>query len=263
VPVTAPLLFEQTGAIARLTLDRPDAGNVIDLPMAQALAEAAIRCDADASIRCVVLTGRGRLFCAGGDIALFAAAQDRVPALLGELASTLHGALVRLAGMAKPLLVLVNGPLAGAGLSLALAGDVVIAARSAHFTTAYGAIGLTPDGGMTWLLPRLIGLRRAQEMLFTNRRVPADEAAAIGLITRAVDDEALAQEGEAIATRLASSATAALGATRTLLAESFGTDLETQLEREARAIATAGATRDAREGVAAFLARRRPLFEGA
>ena len=213
--------------------------------------------------RCVVLTGAGRMFCAGGDIGIFASAADNASAMLSELAGTLHMAVSRFARMRKPLLVLVNGPAAGAGFSLAMMGDIVLAGRSAHFTAAYGAIGLSPDGGMTWQLPRLVGLRKAQEIILTNRRVPAAEAETIGLITRAVDDSALASEGAGIASIWAASATAALGAARALLASSFGADLESQMEQEARAIAAAGGSHDGREGFAAFLAKRKPNFEGA
>ncbi len=259
--MTAPLIVEVADDVAWLTLNRPEAGNAVDLPMARALAEASIRCQTDASIRCVVLTGAGRLFCAGGDVGLFAAAGDRVPALLSELAGTLHAALARLAGMAKPLLVLVNGPAAGAGLSLAISGDVVLCARSAHFTAAYGALGLTPDGGMSWTLPRLVGLRRAQEIILTNRRIKADEAERIGMVTRLVDDEALAGEGRDAARRLAASPVAALGAARALLQQSFASGYETQLEREARTIAAAGASVECREGLAAFFAKRPPDFK--
>ena len=128
--------------------------------------------------------------------------------------------------MAKPLLCVINGPAAGAGLSLAILGDYVLAARSAHFTLAYGGVGLSPDAGATWLLPRLIGLRRAQEMAVTNRRVGAEEAAQIGLVTRVVDDEALAAEADAIAATLAATASRSIGRTRQLLLASFETSLD-------------------------------------
>jgi len=257
-----PLLFAVENSIARLTLNRPDTGNAIDLDLAWALVEAAIRCDADAAIRCVVLTGAGRLFCAGGDIGLFASAGERAPALLSELAGTLHMAISRFARMSKPLLVLVNGPAAGAGFSLAMMGDVVLASRAAHFTAAYGGIGLTPDGGMSWNLPRLVGLRKAQEMILTNRRVPADEAERIGLVTRAVEAAALEDEGAATALSLSRSATVALGAARALLLTGFAAGLETQLEEEARAISAAGGRAEFREGIAAFLGKRKPNFGG-
>lgn len=258
----APVLFSVDGAIATITLNRPAAGNTIDTALAQALLKAAIRCDTDAAIRSVVLTGAGKLFCGGGDIGAFATAGEEVPAFLNELAGTLHMAVSRLMRMAKPLLVLVNGPAAGAGFSLALAGDVIIAARSAHFTAAYGSVGLTPDGGMSWLLPRLVGLRRAQDIIIANRRVGAEEAASIGLVTRCVDDADLVVEGEKVAHTLANAATAAIGGARALLLESGSNQLEAQLERETRSITAAGAGAECREGVAAFLERRETNFPG-
>jgi 2-(1,2-epoxy-1,2-dihydrophenyl)acetyl-CoA isomerase len=247
--------------VATITLDRPDVGNAIDLELARALLDAAIRCDTDDTIRCVVVTGSGRLFCAGGDVALLGSAGAGLASLLTELIGTLHLAVVRLARCAKPVLVLVNGPAAGAGLSLAILGDVVLAARSAHFSAAYSAIGLTADGGLSWLLPRLVGLRRAQEMMLTNRRVTADEAEAMGLVTRAVDDGLLGEQGRVMAARLAAAPVAALGAARGLLAESFASGLEAQLDRELRSMIRA-ARGEAREGLAAFLARRKPDFRG-
>ncbi|GJD64448.1 enoyl-CoA hydratase/isomerase family protein [Methylobacterium frigidaeris] len=260
--MTDPVLVTIEGAVATLSLNRPGLGNTIDVSLAQGLLAAAIRCDQDPAIRCVVLTGKGRLFCGGGDLGALAGAGEAMPGFLSELAGTLHMAVSRLMRMEKPLLVLVNGPAAGAGLSLAIAGDVVLAAGSAHFTAAYGGVGLSPDGGMSWLLPRLVGLRRAQEIILTNRRIGAEEAERIGLVTRTVEDAALASEGAEVAAGLATSATRALGLARGLLADSLSSGLETQLEREARAIAEAGRTPDGREGIAAFLARRKPDFTG-
>ncbi|WCT73605.1 enoyl-CoA hydratase-related protein [Sphingomonas naphthae] len=257
----APLLVSVADGVAWLTLNRPQAGNAIDLPMAQALLKAAIACENDAGIRCVVLTGAGRLFCAGGDVAAMRTAGDGLAAMLSELIATLHAAISRLARMPKPLLVLVNGPAAGAGFSLAMLGDVVISGRAAHYTAAYGAIGLTADGGLSWLLPRLVGLRKSQEIILTNRRIASAEAEAIGLVTRTVEDEALADEGEAMARKLADAPVAALGAARALLKESYESGFETQLDRELRSM-TIAATGEAREGLAAFFAKRAPDFRG-
>jgi 2-(1,2-epoxy-1,2-dihydrophenyl)acetyl-CoA isomerase len=255
-----PVQLTVAEGIARLTLNRPDAGNAIDLALARALLQAAIACDRDPAVRCVVLTGAGRMFCAGGDIAGFKDAGDRADAFLSELAGTVTLAVSRLSRMEKPLLVLVNGPAAGAGLSLALMGDVVLAGPSAHFTSAYTAIGLVPDCGLTWWLPRVVGLRRAQEMIFTNRRVNGEEAERIGLVTRRVDD--LDAEGQAAAAALAASPVRSLGVIRQLLMDSSQASLETLSEREARAIAAAGVSREGQEGVAAFLEKRPPHFNG-
>lgn len=259
--LAAPVLFEITDGIARITLNRPEAGNAINMAMARGLVDAAIRCETDRSIRCVVMTGVGRLFCAGGDVGDFAQAGTNASALLSELAGTLHMAVARFARIDCPLLVLVNGPAAGAGFSLALAGDLVLCTPSAHFTAAYTAIGLTPDGGMSWLLPRIVGLRKAQDIILTNRRVAANEAEASGIVTRVVDEGALTKQGELLAGQLAASAVVAIGATRRLLQASFGNGFETQLEAEARSIAAAGSGAESREGVAAFLARRAPDFK--
>lgn len=248
--------------IARITLNRPDAGNAITLPLARSLLAAAIRCDSDPAVRCILLTGEGRLFCAGGDLPLLAGAGDERPAILRELIATLHAAVQRLARGSKPLVTLINGPAAGAGFSLALLGDIAIAGHSAHFTAAYGAIGLTADGGLSWLLPRLVGLRKAQEIILTNRRIKAEEAQAIDIVTRAVDDAILAEEGMKAAHALANGPTGALGAARMLLNDSFETALEVQLDRELRSMATAGAGAESEEGLRALLQKRAPDFRG-
>ncbi len=256
----APILLARENGIARITLNRPQAGNAIDLPLARALWDAANEVDEDNSIRVVTLTGAGKLFCGGGDVGAFANAGERFSTLLKELTGYVHSAIARFARMNKPMVTIINGPAAGAGFNLSLMGDIAIAAQSAHFTTAYTGIGLTPDGGATWLLPRLVGLRRAQEIILLNKRVSATEAAEIGMITKAVPDETLAEEAEAIAVKLANGATRALGRTRNLLNAGFETALETQLELEARSIAASGRGPEGREGVAAFLAKRKPNF---
>jgi 2-(1,2-epoxy-1,2-dihydrophenyl)acetyl-CoA isomerase len=255
-----PLVIERRDAVATLTLNRPTVGNAIDVPMAKALMEAAIACDEDESIRCVVMTGSGRFFCAGGDFESFAAAGDGAAALVKEILAYLHMAIARLAQMGKPLVTAINSPAAGARFSLAIVGDIALAARAAHFTLAYTGIGLTPDGGSTWLLPRLVGLRRAQELILTNRRVSAEEAAALGLINRVVDDGAFAGETLELATELASSATTALRQARRLLLTSFQSSFEAQMERESRSIADATRTAHGREGIRAFLDKRKPDF---
>jgi 2-(1,2-epoxy-1,2-dihydrophenyl)acetyl-CoA isomerase len=258
----SPLLFECDGSVARLTLNRPESGNAITLEMAKALVAAADRCDTDEGIRCVVLTGSDEMFCVGGDIGMFAAAGENRSAMLRELADTFHMAISTLARMRKPLLVLVNGPAAGAGLSLALLGDIVLATPAAHFTVAFTAIGLSPDSGSTWLLPRLVGLRNAQEMILTNRRVGPDEAQSMGLITRVINGDDFEAEGGAMIQRLTNAATGAIGAARALLLSSFSSDFESQMECEARSISVAGAGDECREGVSAFLEKRKPNFKG-
>lgn len=257
---TDTMVRQRDGSVVHLRLNRPAAGNSIDVPLARALMEASIECDEDDSVRCVLLTGEGRLFCAGGDIQSFVAAGTSAPALLKELTGYLHMALARFARMDKPLVCAVNGPAAGAGVGLAVLADIVLAARSAHFTLAYSSIGLSPDGGCTWLLPRLIGLRRAQELVLANQRISAQDAERLGLITRAVDDALLAEEAKRLACQLADSATHALGHARRLLLSSFDTSFESHLEAEARSIAELGRSEHFREGIAAFTGKRKPNF---
>lgn len=254
----APLLIERQNEVVRLILNRPKAGNAINVEMAKALMEAAMECDEDPAVRCVVLTGAGRMFCVGGDVKLFSSAGDRIPHLLKELTSYLHSAVSRLARMQKPLVTIVNGPAAGAGFSLALLGDIALASSEASFTLAYGKLGLSPDGGSTWLLPRLIGLRRAQELMLTDPTLDAQQAVALGLVTRLYDVGD--GEAEALVEKLSRGGVQAWGRTRELLLGTYGASLESHLEAEARAIALAGRSAESREGIAAFLERRPAAF---
>lgn len=254
------VLFQVDGPVATITLNRPDVGNALDIPMSRELMELAIRCEGDAAIRCVVLTGAGKLFCGGGDVAAFAAAGDALPDFLREITSYLHSAIAVFARMDKPLVTAVNGSAAGAGIGLAILGDIALAEPSASFSLAYTGIGLTPDGGTTWLLPRLIGLRRAQELCLTNRKVRAEEAASLGLVTRVVEPGTLAVEAGKVAGDLARGATGALGATRKMLVESISNTLDSQLQLESRVISNQSRNPEGREGVTAFLEKRAPRF---
>jgi 2-(1,2-epoxy-1,2-dihydrophenyl)acetyl-CoA isomerase len=248
------------GAVALIELDRPHVGNALDVPMTRSLMEAAIRCDDDDAIRCVLITGRGRMFCAGGDIEGFKQAGDGLQSYIKEVTGYLHLAVARFARMRKPVVTAVNGAAAGAGFGLAMLGDIVIAADTASFSLAYPGIGFTPDGGMSWLLPRLVGLRKAQEIVLLNPRIRADEALRIGLITRVTAAGELQAAASEIAAQLAASATSALGETRRLMLEAMTSPLETQLERESRAISEQSTTANGREGIAAFLGGRPPVF---
>ncbi|WP_340589118.1 enoyl-CoA hydratase/isomerase family protein [Erythrobacter alti] len=257
------IILSITDGVATITLNRPDVGNALDIPTVKELAKAVDHFAADDAVRCVVLTGAGRLFCAGGDIASMAGAGDGLPDMLGDLIAALHRVLVALIEMPKPLLTLVNGPAAGAGFSMAISGDVVIAGKSASFLAAYGGIGLTADGGMSWLLPRLIGLRQAQRLILLNEKVGADEAGAIGLVTQVVEDDDLLSVGQTMAYRLKTSAMSSIGGSRALLRESLQSDYATQLERERQSMMEAARGSENSEGVAAFLQKRKPDFEKA
>lgn len=254
-----PLQIERVGALALLTLNRPKSGNAIDVALAQAVLDAALQCAADPSIRCVILTGAGSMFCAGGDIKAFGEADDP-GTLIESITAPLHAAIARLMRMEKPLITAVNGAAAGAGFGLALLGDVALAARSAKFAVAYGALGVSPDAGTSWLLPRLVGFRQAQRLALAGERIDAIEAERIGLISRVVDDGSLLDEAKAVGERLCDGSGTATKRTRQLLLASYGASLEAQLEREAESIASAAREPDGREGIAAFLAKRPPVF---
>ena len=252
---------EVADGIGRLTLARPDQGNAIDLALAEALAEVTAAWSVDPAVRCVLLTGEGRTFCVGGDLRAFSAQAD-LPTHLLQVTDPFHAAVSRLARMDAPVVAAVHGSAAGGGLSLALAADLVVAAASARFVVAYTAIGLTPDGSGSWMLPRLVGLRRALELTLTNRPLTAAEALAEGLVTSVVPDEDLHAEAERVARSLADGPTGALGAAKRLLRGAGEHDLDGQLALEARSLAAAAASADARDGIAAFLDKRPARFTG-
>lgn len=255
------LKVERRGAVCVITLDRPADANALDRAMAAELARVAAACDADASVRAVVLTGSGRFFCAGGDVKAMAGFGDAVAREIKALADDLHRAIAAFSRMAAPLVIAVNGTAAGAGMSLAATGDLVVAAEGATFTMAYTGVGLSPDGSSTWFLPRLIGLRRTQELMLTNRRLSAAEAQAWGLVTQvAATPELALDQALQWAEALASGASGSQRSVKQLLLATFGNGLETQMELEGRAIAACAASADGREGVAAFVARRPPRF---
>src|SRR5436853_5032881 len=252
--------YELQDHVARITLNRPDAGNTLDGPMGRELMHAAIRASEDRAVRAVLLTGAGRMFCAGGDLKSFAAQGEELPAHLKELAGMLHLAISRLVRMDAPFVVAVNGAAGGGGMSFVLAADLVLAGESAKFTMAYTRAGLSPDGGSTFFLPRIVGVRRALELALTNRVLTAREAQEWGLVTRVVPDAALAAEAQALAAQLAAGATRAFGAAKRLLHHSSSESLETQMELEAQAIAERSRGAHAREGIAAFIAKRPPNY---
>lgn len=254
------LIVERVGRVERITLNRPDAAHGISLTMARELAAVAHGCDRDPEVRAVLLTASGRFFCAGGDLKEMQDHAADPGRFVKELADTLHRANSSFARMDAPLVVAVNGVAAGAGFSLALGGDLVFAAESAKFTSAYTKAGLSPDGSSTYLLPRLVGLRRAQELMLTNRVLSAAEAEAWGLITRAVPDDQLTGVAMEAAEALAAGSRGSQSAVKQLLLSTFGNGLETQIELEARCIAACAASSDGAEGREAFIAKRTPTF---
>jgi 2-(1,2-epoxy-1,2-dihydrophenyl)acetyl-CoA isomerase len=248
--------------VATLTLARPEAGNGIDLQLAKDLHEVTMAWSVDRRVRAVLITGEGKNFCVGGDLKSFAA-RDDLPVHLTDVTTYLHAANSRLIRMDAPVIAAVQGSAAGAGMSLVASCDLVLAAASSKYVMAYTAIGLTPDGSGTWALPRTIGLRRALELVLTNRRLDAEEALHMGLVTRVVPDDRLADDALALARSLAAGPTGAFGAAKRLLRESLTTDLEAQLALETQSLAAAAGSADGVEGIAAFLEKRAAAFTGA
>ena len=256
------LKYEVQDHVATITFNRPDAANALDMQMGRDLMAASIKASEDRAVRAVVITGAGKMFSAGGDLKSFAAQGDALPSHLKEVALYLHAAISRFVRMDAPVIAAVNGAAGGAGMSLCLFADIVLAAESAKFTLAYTRAGLSPDGGSTYFLPRIVGLRRALELALTNRVLSASEAREWGIVTRIVPDAALQDEARALARQLAAGATGALGAAKRLLHHSSSESLETQMELEAQAIAERARGADAREGIAAFIAKRPANFRG-
>jgi 2-(1,2-epoxy-1,2-dihydrophenyl)acetyl-CoA isomerase len=254
--------LERKDQVATITLNRPDAYNALDLGLGRDLFHACLEVDDDPDVRCVVVTGAGKAFCSGGDVKHFVDNLPRIGAFVKELTTYLHGTISRFARSDKPVIMAVNGVAAGGGLSFALSGDIVVAAESARFTLAYSKIAATPDGSSSYFLPRLVGLRRAMELYFTNRVLSAREALDWGLVTRVVPDAELRSSVDALARELAQGPSKAFGAAKRLFHQSTWESLETQMELEAQAIAASGRTEDFANGVAAFAAKKTPTFRG-
>ncbi|MEV6068202.1 enoyl-CoA hydratase-related protein [Nocardia sp. NPDC052001] len=251
--------FVTDGPIARITLNRPSAANGIDQALADELAAAATYCSEDPAVKVVVLTGAGKFFSAGGDLRAMSESPD-TGEFIAKLADTLHQAVSALARMDALLIVAVNGTAAGAGMSLAVAGDLVVAGESAAFTMAYTKVGLSPDGGASYYLPRLIGVRRTQELMLTNRVLRAAEALDWGLVHQVVPDSSLTDTVDALAQQFAQGPKGSNANVKKLLLVSSQHTLEEQLATEASFITHAAESADGVEGIAAFLDKRSPKF---
>ena len=256
----AELRVDSADGVATLTLDRPDALNSLTVPLKEDLARAFRSLGRDRAVRAVVLTGAGRAFCAGQDLRE-RLEPDAAP-LATEVRERYTPIILAMRGLEKPIVGAVNGVAAGAGASLAFACDIRIAAESASFILAFGRVGLVPDSGASWFLPRLVGASRAAELALTTDPLSAADAERIGLVSRVVPGERLLDEAQALAGRLAAGAPVALGLTKRALNHAVDASLEEQLEYEAVLQGIAGATADHAEGVAAFVEKREPRFRG-
>lgn len=250
--------YDLSDAVATITLDRPDRMNAISPALLDEMA-AALDAAVAAGARALILTGAGRAFCSGADLA----GDDGMPGDLGALLDAhYHPVVRRLADLPIPIVTAMNGPAVGAGLSLALAGDIVVAARSSYLLLAFVNIGLVPDAGATWLVAKGAGRMKALEMALLGEKLSAEDAASAGLVTRVVDDADVMTEARSIALRMARMPTAAIGMIRRQVASALSATLAETLEIERVNQTAAGRSRDFAEGVAAFVAKRKPKFEG-
>lgn len=257
------LLYDVADGVATITFNRPDAANAMSPLCARELNEVSIEVEGNSEIRAVILTGAGKMFCAGGDLGAFVAAGDKARSLLLQMTGDLHLGISRLSRNAAPVIGAVNGTAAGAGFSMVMLCDLAISAASAVYTMAYTNAGLSPDGSSTFFMPRKIGDRRARELMLTNRVLKAEEALEWGVVNQVVPDDQLMDEARQLANKLANGPTQAFGQVKALLNTTFDNSLETQMELEARAIADMVGTADGQEGLDAFFNKRKPDFKGA
>ncbi len=258
--MTDGLRVEVDGAVATLTLDRPEALNALTVPVKVALRQAFESLSADRAVRAVILTGAGRAFCAGQDLA--EREQPDAAPLEAEVRDRYNPIIRAIRSMGQPVMAAVNGVAAGAGASLALACDLRICAEEARFVLAFGRIGLVPDSGATWFLPRIVGPAKAAELALVGDQVDATEALRLGLVSRVVPADRLLVEARALAERIAEGAPLAMALTKEALQRSATITLDEALEGEAKLQGIAGASRDHAEGLAAFREKRPPRFTG-
>lgn len=253
------VLLARDGAIATITLNRPQTHNALDVPMVRAFREICEALEGDGGVRAVILRGAGRNFSVGGDLA---AMRPDPGTIAPQLIEALHAGILILAAMDAPVIASLQGAVAGGSLSLAMACDLAIASDRARFNLAYARIGASSDGSSSWHLPRLVGLRRALEIALLSEDIDAAEALRIGLVNRVVPDADLARETQALAERLAAGPTKAYGRLKRLMRRSFDSDLPSQLDAEAEAFRDSTQTHDFVEGVEAFFSKRAAKFEG-
>ena len=256
------VLHSVSEGVATITLNRPQVMNALDAEMIRRLRAACEQVERDAAVRVVVIRGAGSAFLAGGDVSVFRSSLARMPQLVREWAGEFHHAVLSLRRAPKPVLASAHGAVAGAGVSLLAACDLAIAAADTTFTLAYSRIGASPDGGATYFLPRIVGCRKALELMLLSDAFDAQTALDVGLVNRVVSAEQLVAETARMAQRLAGGATRAFSETKQLVNQSYERTLAAQLQAEVDAFARCAATRDFAEGVSAFVEKRKPDFQG-
>ena len=260
IMLMSSILFQTENNVAFVTLNRPEKFNSFNRDMALALQQRLDACENDESIRCIYITGNGKAFCAGQDLA--EAMDPQGPELEEIVGEHYNPVILRLRNIEKPVIAAVNGVAAGAGANIALACDIVLASESASFIQAFSKIGLIPDSGGTFFLPRLIGLQRAAALMMTGDKVTAQEAEGMGMIYKSFAEDVFETESKKLAMQLAQMPTKGIGLTKRLLNASYNHSLEQQLELEKKIQAEAATTYDFEEGVNAFLEKRKPVFKG-
>ena len=256
---TSSVQVETRGAVALVTLNRPDSANTLNLEMGMDLLAAAMTCGRNPAVRAVVLTGAGRQFCFGGDLRAMVASGDSADGYLRELTGYVHSAISHFVRMDAPVIAAVNGTAAGAGVGLLAMADLAVCGTSSRISLAYTGVGLTPDGGTSFLLPRTIGLKRTMELLLLNRTLTASEALEWGLVNSVVEDSQVLDEAFELAERLSAGPTHAFGKTKRLLAASIA-GFESQMVLESETIASQAVTAEGAEGIHAFVEKRKADF---
>lgn len=261
--MTQFITFEITQSVAWITFNRPAKMNAFTMELADEVKQALNTCQSDENVRCVVIRGNGKAFCSGQDLGEVIEKSKDPDFELSEIISHTYNPIIsRLRALEKPVIAAVNGTAAGAGANIALACDIVIATKSANFIQAFSKIGLIPDSGGTWILPRLIGLQKATSLMMLADKISAEEAESMGMIYKAIDDELFDEVIKNTALKLATMPTKALALTKKALQESFSNNLNEQLDLEFDLQTKAGNSHDFKEGVNAFLEKRLPKFKG-